>query len=212
VSRHTIEQTLGDFDHPRIGAVAIPFVDVRSSTVHRQEAPDRDGRWITPSYIGTAHALRRDVFLAVGGYRGELRQMAEEPDYCLRMLDAGYVVRLGRADYLHHLESPRRNVARIIELGRANDVLHGFNNVPMPFLLVRLAKVTVHSLVFAVRWREPRPALRGLARGYRLGLRGLRTRRPVSRAAYELDHDLRKRGPLLLEEVESQLSSRPLNA
>ena len=201
----TIEQTLADFDHPRIGAVAMPFVDVRTSTVHRQEAPDRDGRWVTSSYIGTAHAVRRDVFLAVGGYRGELRQMAEEPDLCLRMLDGGYVTRLGRADALHHLESPKRNVPRITALGRTNDLLHGFHNVPMPYLVARLAKVTLHSLVFAAQWRQPRAVAQGLTDGYRLGFRALRSRTPVRRSTYRLDHDLRKRGPLRLAEVEPRL-------
>lgn len=208
-SPHTIEQTLADFDDPRIGAVAIPFVDVRTSTVHRQQAPDDERRWITSSYIGTAHAVRRDVFLQVGGYRGELRQMAEEPDLCLRMLDAGYVVRLGRADPLHHLESPKRNVPRITALGRTNDLLHGFNNVPMPYLLARIGKVTLHSLLFAVRWRQKRAVASGLLRGYRLGFGALRGRTPVRRATYRLDHDLRKRGPLPLEDVAPRLSSRP---
>jgi glycosyltransferase involved in cell wall biosynthesis len=215
-STETIEQTVRDFDHPRIGAVAIPFVDVRTSTVHRQQAPDSDGRWVTSSYIGTAHAVRRQVFLGLGGYRGELRQMAEEPDLCLRMLDAGYVTRLGRADPLHHLESPKRNVPRITALGRSNDLLHGFNNVPMPYLLARIAKVTLHSLLFAVRWRQPKAVARGLLRGYRLGLRALGDRQPVRRATYRLDHDLRKRGPLRIEEVEPRLapplSSPPAHA
>lgn len=204
-STETIAQTLADFDHPRIGAVAIPFVDVRTSTVRRQQAPDGERRWVTPSYIGTAHAVRRDVFLALGGYRGELWQMAEEPDLCLRMLDAGYVTRLGRADALHHLESPKRDLPRITALGRTNDLLHGFNNVPMPYLVVRVAKVTLHSLLFALRWRQPRAVGRGLARGFRLGLPVLRSRRPVRRSTYRLDHDLRKRGPLPLEEVEPRL-------
>ena len=216
VSERTVEQTLADFDHPRIGAVAMPFVDVRSTTVARQVPPSRDGRWITSSYIGTAHAVRREVFLAVGGYRGELRQMVEEPDFCLRMLDAGYVTRLGRADQLHHLESPKRASARIIALGRTNDLLHGFNNVPMPYLLARVLKVTLHSLVFAARWREPLPIARGLVDGYRLGLRALRCRRPVRRSTYRLDHDLRKRGPLPFEAVEPRLppplSSPPSHA
>jgi glycosyltransferase involved in cell wall biosynthesis len=206
-SGDTIEQTLADFDDPLIGAVAIPFVDVRTSTVHRQEAPDGERRWVTSSYIGTAHAVRRDLFNQLGGYRGELRQMAEEPDYCLRLLDAGYVVRLGRADPLHHLESPKRNVPRITALGRTNDLLHGFHNVPMPYLLARLAKVTLHSLVFAVRWRQPRAVASGLWRGYRLGLAALPGRRPVRRATYRLDHDLRKHGPLPLEDVAPRLSS-----
>jgi glycosyltransferase involved in cell wall biosynthesis len=204
VSPRTVEQTVSDFDHPRIGAVAIPFVDVRTTTTVRQVAPDAEGRWVAPSFIGTAHAVRRDVFLALGGYRDELVQMAEEPDFCLRLLDAGYVTRLGRADKLHHLESPKRDNPRIVALGRRNDLLHAFWNVPMPYFPVRLAKVTLHSLWFAAAWRQPRAVLRGLASGYRGGLRR-RERRPVSRATYRLDHDLRKRGPLRLEEVEGRL-------
>jgi glycosyltransferase involved in cell wall biosynthesis len=211
VSPHTVAQTLDDFDHARIGAVAIPFVDVRSTTTVRQVAPRADGRWVVSSYIGTAHAVRRDVFLALGGYRAELVQMGEEPEFCLRMLDAGYVTRLGRADKLHHLESPKRNVPRIVALGRRNDLLHAFWNVPMPYLAVRLAKVTLHSLWFAIAWRQPRAVLRGLARGYREGVAAMGARRPVARSTYRLDHDIRKRGPLPLEHAEPRLPSAPLS-
>jgi glycosyltransferase involved in cell wall biosynthesis len=208
ISPRTVEQTLGDFDDERIGAVAIPFVDVRTTTTVRQIPPDREGQWVASSYIGTAHAVRRDVFLQIGGYREELVQMGEEPEFCLRLLDAGYATRLGRADKLHHLESPKRNVPRIVALGRRNDLLHAFWNVPLPYLPVRLAKVTLHSLWFAVAWRQPRAVLRGVARGYREGLGALRSRRPVARTTYRLDHDIRKRGPLPLEQIRSRL--RPL--
>ena len=201
----TVEQTVADFDHPRIGAVAVPFLDVRAETRALQLPPDRYGRWITSSYIGTAHALRRDVFLDVGGYRGELGQMVEEPDYCLRMLDAGYLTRLGRADQIVHEESARRDEARNVELGRRNDILHGWNNVPMRNLAARLAKVRAHSAVYPWARRYPRAVLRGLATGYAEAWRRRGARAPVRRATYRLDHDLRKRGPLRLEEIEARL-------
>jgi glycosyltransferase involved in cell wall biosynthesis len=201
----TVEETLADFDHPRIGAVAVPFVDIRGSTRTLQVPPDREGRWITSSYIGTAHALRRDVFLEVGGYRGELAQMVEEPDYCLRMMDAGYVTRLGRASQIVHEESLKRDQERITELGRRNDILHGARNVPMPYLAARLAKVTAYSAVYPDVRRHPRAVLRGLARGYRDAWRTRATRAPVRRATYRLDHELRKHGPLRLEEIEGRL-------
>ena len=207
VSPHTVEQTLLDFDDDRIGAVAIPFVDVRSTRIVRQVPPDRDDRWITSSYIGTAHAVRRELFLQLGGYRQELVQMGEEPEFCLRMLDAGYATRLGRADQIHHLESPKRNVPRIVELGRRNDLLHAFWNVPMPFLIVRLAKVTLHSLWFALAWRQPAAVLRGLRRGFAEGLAGRRRTSPVARSTYRLDHDIRKHGPLPLSEVRPRLGA-----
>jgi glycosyltransferase involved in cell wall biosynthesis len=210
-SPRTVAQTLADFDHPRIGAVAIPFVDVRTTTAVRQEAPDREGRWVTSSYIGTAHAVRRDVFEHLGGYRGGLAQMVEEPDLCLRMLQAGYVTRLGRADHLHHLESAKRNLPRIIALGRRNDLLHGWHNVPMPYLAVRWAKVTLDSIRMAIRWRAPGAVARGLAAGFRDSLRRRADRTPVSRPVYRLDHDLRKRGPLPLEEIEGRLPPAALD-
>jgi glycosyltransferase involved in cell wall biosynthesis len=204
-SESTVQQTVADFDHPRIGAVAMPFVDIRWSTVVRQEAPDRTSRWLVSSYIGTAHALRRDVFLSLGGYRGGLAQMVEEPDYCLRMLDAGYVTRLGRAPQLVHEESPQRDRARIIALGRRNDILHGWRNVPMPYLLARLAKVTAYSAVYPGVRMEPRAVAEGLVAGYRDAWRLRHERSPVSRSAYRIDHDLRKRGPLRLDDIEARL-------
>jgi glycosyltransferase involved in cell wall biosynthesis len=201
----TVEQTLRDFDHPRVGAVAIPFVDVRTSTRVLQEPPDRAGRWVTSSYIGTAHAVRRDVFLALGGYRGGLAQMVEEPDYCLRMLDRGFVTRLGRGDRIIHEESAKRDQKRITVLGRRNDILHGWHNVPMPYLLARLAKITAYSVIYPDARRHPGAVLRGLAMGYRDAWRARSSRDTVRRATYRLDHELRKRGPLLLSQIEDRL-------
>lgn len=205
-SAHTVEQTLADFDHPRIGAVAIPFEDARSSgQVPRQRAPDAQSRWVTPSYIGTAHAVRRDVFLGLGGYRGSLVHQAEEPDFCLRMLGAGYVTRLGRADELVHLESPQRDFARLLTLTARNELLHGWHNVPMPYLPVRWAKVLATCAVLAADWRAPKALARGVALGLRDSARYRRARHPVPRAVYRVDHEVRKRGPLRLEEIEHRL-------
>jgi len=204
-SARTVEQALADFDHPRVGAVAMPYVDVRRSPEPRQVAPDREGVWVTSSYIGTAHALRRDVFLALGGYRGHLIHMTEEPDYCLRMLAAGYVTRLGRSDLLHHLESPKRMYPRNVLLGRRNEILHGWHNVPVPELAVRWAKVVAHSLVLIAQWRQVRAGLRGLARGFADSWRYRAERRPVPRGVYRVDHDIRRRGPLRVEEIDARL-------
>ena len=86
----------------------------------------REGAWITPSYWGTAHAVRRDLFLALGGYREELGEMFEEVDFCLRMLNTGYATRLGRATPLHHYESAKRIQPRkVFHVWRNNSTTHG---------------------------------------------------------------------------------------
>jgi glycosyltransferase involved in cell wall biosynthesis len=87
-SPFVVEQTLRDFSHPRIGAVAIPYIEPHKTNKEMQRAPTREDVWITASYIGTAHAVRRDVFLALGGYRECLVHQGEEGDFCIRMLAA----------------------------------------------------------------------------------------------------------------------------
>jgi hypothetical protein len=87
-SLRVVEQTLGDFSHPRIGAVAIPYIEPHKANTEMQRAPTGEDIWITASYIGTAHAVRRNVFLALGGYREHLVHQGEEGDFCIRMLAA----------------------------------------------------------------------------------------------------------------------------
>ena len=204
-SRTTIVDTLADFDDPRVGAVAIPAIDVRHGPTVLQAPPDRNATWITPSYWGTAHALRRDLFLELGGYREDLGEMFEEVDYCLRMLDSGHVTRLGRAEPLHHHESPRRIHPRKVYFVWRNNIGHAWRNVPMPYVPIRVAKVLVHALIYGARTREMRAVLRGIGRGLLDAPRLLRERRAVSRRAYRLDHELRKRGPLPLDAIAARL-------
>jgi GT2 family glycosyltransferase len=118
-----VAQTMAEFDHPRIGAIAIPYIDVRRGPEEHQRAPVAHGRWATPVFRGTAHALRRDVFLRLGGYRGSIVHQGEEIDFALRMLDGGFVVRLGNADPIHHFESPSRSMRRMEFYFRRNEIL-----------------------------------------------------------------------------------------
>lgn len=209
-SPRTVEQALTDFDDPRVAAVAMPYVDVRRGPEVRQAAPDPRSTWVTDTFIGTAHAIRRDVFLQVGGYRADLERGVEEPELCLRLLDAGYVVRLGRSDVLHHLESPKRATARNVRLISRNNLRQAWWNVPLPYLAVRVLKVVVMGMVIGRRIGQPRAAFAGIVDGLRAAPRDLRGRRPVSRRTYLVSHDLRQRGPLELAEIEDRLTPLPV--
>ncbi|MBI4470318.1 MAG: glycosyltransferase family 2 protein [Acidobacteria bacterium] len=200
-SPHTVSQTLREFDHPRVGAVAIPYVEPRKSPVVHQQAPLRNGVFVTDNFIGTAHALVKGLFLRLGGYREFLVHQGEEMDYCIRMLEAGYVVRLGNADPIHHMESPRRDFRRMDYYGRRNDILFAWHNVPMPELLGHLPINVVNGLRSAARARRFRHMIWGTLTGLGHALCHPRNRRPVSRQVYWLFRHLRKRGPLRLADV-----------
>lgn len=69
-----------------------------------QNAPDIDGIWVTDSFRGTSYALKRDVFLRLGGYREQIIHQGEESDFCIRLLDRGFIARLGFGDMIIHHE------------------------------------------------------------------------------------------------------------
>jgi glycosyltransferase involved in cell wall biosynthesis len=191
-SPRTVQQTLADFDSPEVGAVAIPFINVNQDTRVRQSVADAAETHAIFAYIGTAHAIRRDVFLAIGGYRALFFHQGEEMDLCIRMLDKGLFVRVGRADPIHHFESPRRDNRRIPIYGRRNDILFTALNVPFLFLPIHMAATSFNGLRAGLRRGHVMWSLEGLARGYVTALCHLRDRRPVSWRTYR-DFRLLKR-------------------
>lgn len=205
-SQRTLEQTLRDFDHPRIGAVAIPHVDVTLRSTPRVSTPAGDGVFLTSEFTGTATAVRRDVFSAVGGFRESFFHQGEERDFCLRMLEAGWVVRAGRADPIHHYLSPARDLRRMDLYGRRNAILCAWYNEPLPAALVRFAEISAIGISSGVRVGRPLNALRGLGLGYRDCWRERAERRPVRPSVNHAFRRLWKDGPLPLAEIEPLLA------
>jgi glycosyltransferase involved in cell wall biosynthesis len=203
-SPKTVSQTLAEFSHPRIGAVAIPFVNVKYNDVVRQIAPSDANVFVTASYIGTAHAIKRNLFLKLGGYRPVLFHQGEEGDYCIRLLDEGYVVRLGMADPIHHFESPLRDFTRLHLYGPRNSVLFGWQNVPMPEMPLHLLFTSVNNMRHGFRIGKPGLKAKGLMMGYASLIKGLCQRQPVKQSTYRLFRKLKSK-PHLLADVETYL-------
>ena len=197
-----VAQTLLDLDAPGIGAVAIPHVDVNRSGPGAPRAPDGDAVWVTSVFVGTAHAVRRDVFLALGGYRGDFFHQGEEADLCLRMLDAGWWVRLGRAAApIRHYESPHRDLERMDVYGRRNELLHAWLNLPARWLAPYVLGRALQGLALGVRLGRPRPMLRGIGQGVATSVRARSRRRPVRPATVRVDHRLRRERAVRLEDA-----------
>jgi glycosyltransferase involved in cell wall biosynthesis len=211
-STKTVEQTLAEFNHPRVGAVGIPFINVKIDQTVQQRATSDGELQIVQTYVGAAHALRRDLFLKLGGYRPQLFYMGEEGDYCIRMLDHGYVVRLGRADPIHHFESPSRSMFRADFYGRRNDILFAVHNVPWLYLPLHLLATTFNGLRFGFRVKRPGRMIRGLASGWMEAASESRHRKAVRRRTYQLSRRLRKTDHLLLSDIESDLPAIDRNS
>jgi glycosyltransferase involved in cell wall biosynthesis len=205
-SPHTVKQTLREFDSPRVGAVAIPYIEPHKSSITQQQAPPGNIVFIKDAFIGTAHAVRKDLFLSLGGYREFLVHQGEERDFCIRMLAAGCVVRLGRADVIHHMESPRRDYQRIDFYGRRNDILFAWYNVPWPYFPLHLAGTILNGFISIARTGRPASMLRGMASGLVECFRRWPERRPVSLAVYTLNRLLKKKGPFPLDQIEAHLA------
>lgn len=204
-SPHTVAQTLAEFDHPRVGAVAIPYIDVLKSPQVQQRARDDRGIYLLNFFRGCAAAWRRDVFLAVGGYSPVLYHMAEEPDLGMKMLNAGFVTRLGRADPVHHFESPRRDVRRVLQQTARNGVLLGVLNAPGVILPAHIVGSAVKSVIYGIRTTAKTAMATGVLEGYRMIPRAWASRRPMSLGAYLLYRKIGRFEQLELGQIERDL-------
>ncbi len=88
----SVIRAIGMLDsQPRAGAIAFaqttrsgqPWGERRVSAAQTEPC-------FVAAYYGFAHLVRRDVFLALGGYRDRFEFYGEEKEFCLRLIEAGY--------------------------------------------------------------------------------------------------------------------------
>lgn len=92
---------------------------------------------LVPAYIGFAHLVRRDTFLAMGGYQELFEFYGEEKELCIRLWQAGHkVVYLPAARIAHVPDSGGRSNSRYVRYAIRNDCLFSILNEPLPLPLV----------------------------------------------------------------------------
>ena len=92
--------------------------------------------------------------------------------------------------------------------GSRNKILYAWHNVPLTRLPGRLAGMTIRAATFSPRPDRITTRLRGMAAAYALAFTGRLYRQPVPLRIYELSQELKRRGPLPLERVETRLPGR----
>jgi glycosyltransferase involved in cell wall biosynthesis len=200
----TIRQTLLDFEHPRVGAVAVPFSE--DGRLERQPSPpDNQHVWVTNMFVGAVHGLRRDVFVRLGGLRYALRHFGEEGDLCMRLLSRGYVVRRGRALPAIHAFSAVRDRKMEDYYAVRNHIYGTWNCTPMMLALAQMIAITGKELLTDSRHRFKPSTFWALLCGWGKCVASFTSRDAPNFTTYNLYHELKRRKTVPLDEIESRL-------
>ena len=197
-SSNTVTVTMSDFSDPVVGAVAIPHINVNQSTAARSIPPQSDRVFAVSEFTGCASAVRRDLFLALGGFNTILWRQCEEYDFCTRLLAYGCVTRCGNAAPILHFESANRNNDSINFHGARGHLLYAWCNVPMWALLPHAVASAAMYLGHASRTHHLKSAAKGLASAVSAIVSMRARRHPVATSVYWVIRRLRRRGPLEL--------------
>jgi GT2 family glycosyltransferase len=203
----SLEKALQWFDLPEIGAVTLPFVNVKQDHVLRTAAPSRDERYATLDFYGGMVAFRRDRFLAVGGYRTSYFMHWEEYDLAVRLLQAGSLIRNGETETVHHYESAVRDAKKLWRLGGRNSVLFVIYNVPLAFVPLHLVATIAKTYFYAAKRGAGRDALIGIKNGLLDSFSGWRQRKPLAQKVYNLARQMKREGPQSLPRITRLLSN-----
>ena len=88
------------------------------------------------SYANSGAALRREVFVKLGGYPEFFVHAYEEPDFALRCVSSGWQVRFEAGITVrHHFTNLQRNEIRTHHRHARNEIWSAFLRCPMPQLL-----------------------------------------------------------------------------
>lgn len=173
-------------------AVAWPYIDITLSPAVRDISPG-DGLWQSHTFKGCSFVVKREIFLKIGGFRTSFFHQGEEEDYCIRLLEQGYPVFLGKGNAIHHYESPKRSWERMDFYGSRNLMLFAIFNVPLIYLPAQLVGSAIKSFLYGFKIRRPYHKSRGVLYGFLDGFKlAMKERKPVSTKTYLKYRELKK--------------------
>ena len=198
----TFATVLHDFDWDKVGVVAIPFVNILQSREVSTSAPDKENTYVLHAFVAAAFAVRRDLFLKLGGFREEYFYMGEEGDLSLRLLEEGYYVKASTCTPAFHYQPPGRVSFKADYYGRRNDILFLYLNAPRKFLIPAMSTTIMKGVLHGIRVGRPINMLRGIIGGLEaLFQENTRTKiRPSSNEVYLKFRFLKKNEPVAIND------------
>jgi GT2 family glycosyltransferase len=154
----------------------VPFSELtrrRCPDIHKRRQP-------VSYYLGTAHALRREVIERCGTYQEDFLYGEEELDLSYRAIRTGFRILFMPSIVVHHY--PQASVIgdcvaspslTELELHVRNRIWLAYKHLPLPYLLTSLSVWLTFYAIQAVRSIRPGAYVRGVSSGVR-GLPDLR--------------------------------------
>ena len=191
----TIINFLPYFNQPKVADVSIPYIDIYQSSKIRQKGIGTiDDLYICPQYKGTAHALRRDIFLKLGGYRKNLVRQEEETDYAIRLYKNDFLIRLGNCKPILHHESPKRNLDIIAFYSARNNIILAWIYSPILFILPYCINLVIELALWGFKRNCLKAIFSGLNNSFFMILRMQLKREPLTNHIFLQYRLLRKYG------------------
>jgi glycosyltransferase involved in cell wall biosynthesis len=206
-----VSKNLEKFNQPWVGGVSIPFINVKINEIIHQKAPDEFLNYTLSGVGEGAYIVRRDVYLKCGGFNVLYQREQEGEELAIRMLDAGYIIRAGFSEPLHHIHSFVRDDKLSHIFGPRNLILFAWFCVPGRYLLPQLLGSTVNAIRHGFRIGKPILKGLGLLKGYFACVQYSKVRNPVSVQAYKAYRYLRASGIAQDEEILSMLPNCKLD-
>jgi len=172
VAREAVEMGVRVLEgDPEVGVVAFAQCDEAGVAFHPSAQPlPVDYPAYAAAFTGYACLVRREAFLAVGGFRERLGINGEEKELCIRLLDHGWrVVYLPAARVGHVAAQAGRDARRYLHQTVRNNALSALYDEPFPLVVAGTA-LRLYSYFHMRRgWQIHDPGglgtiVRGLAR------------------------------------------------
>jgi GT2 family glycosyltransferase len=164
----TLEEIIPFFSDPSIAAVTIPCIDVLIDPQKITQAGigTVNDVYIRTQFRGCAHAIRKNVFLKLGGYYNNLFRQEEESEFGGRLWKHGYKIRVGICEYpILHYHSAVRNEKQISYYRARNQIIVNYRLVPLLLLPVVAFKQNIQTLIYDAKKGRLSSSLRGTING-----------------------------------------------
>lgn len=202
---YMFSKALKEFSSPQVGAVAMPYYENGEII---QGKKDSENDYVADWFIGAAHIVRLDIFLKLGGFRENFIMYGEEPDYCIRMLQAGYVVKLAETTPLVHEPNPVRDPLKNTTRRWVNEFAVKWYHAPLRYLPLAIG---AHIVLILLEIPEvgAKISFQTIFRGIKRIFHVWGDRNPIDLEIYKLWRELRK-GHLSYDYVIAQLDESRL--